>query len=297
MRMNHRKQHWVPRSYLESWCDPDIPSGHDAYLWRFRKDGSAGQRKAPHNIFAETDFYTIHLPDGQRDLSLESGLGSLEAKFCQIRRTCIDNRKALNKVEKAWFCAFVAAMHFRTRAQRNAYQRQWGHAVRVAEDLRQSLGAMTPEERRQYRPPKYLGDTTGPSLSVRDVKELADKPLQHMLMPMIEASLRILARMNLVIFTTEDDIGFNTSDHPCVWFDPCGGRRPPMLQSRTIEVIMPVSPSSLALLCWEDLPPYKDMTLSEVDNANRFQQRACDEYFVVRRNATKSAWFDSRTLG
>jgi len=64
-----------------------------------------------------------------------------------------------------------------------------------------------------------------------------------------------------------------------------------MLESRTIEVFMPVSANSLALLCYEDLPNYKKMSLQEVDNANRFQQMACDEYFVVRRNATKPVWF------
>lgn len=64
-----------------------------------------------------------------------------------------------------------------------------------------------------------------------------------------------------------------------------------MLNSRTIEVTMPVSPNSLALLCWEDFPNYRDTTLFEVDNANRLRQAACDEYFVVRRNASKPVWF------
>jgi uncharacterized protein DUF4238 len=123
------------------------------------------------------------------------------------------------------------------------------------------------------------------------VKKLADQPIQHMLLTTIEKDLPVLARMNLIIFTAEDDIGFNTSDRPCVWFDPDGGRRPPMLHARTIEVTMPVSPNSLALLCWEDVPNYKNMTLFEVDNANRLHQVACDEYFVVRRNATKLGWF------
>ena len=123
------------------------------------------------------------------------------------------------------------------------------------------------------------------------MEKLADQPIQRMLPTIIEEHLPVLARMNLVIFTTEDDIGFVTSDHPCVWFDPRGGRRPPMLQSRTIEVSMPVSPNSLALLCWEDFPNYRNMSLLEVDTANRSQQMACDEYFVVRRNATKPVWF------
>lgn len=289
--MDHGKQHWVPSSYLEPWCDPDLPLGYAPYVWRFPKDGGKGQGKAPHNIFTETDFYTIHLPDGQRDLSLEHGLGSLEEKFCRIRKTRIDNREPLNTEEKVWFCAFIAAMHCRTRAQRNAFQQQWGHAVRVAEDLQQALDAMTPEQLQEYRPPRSLGETRGPSLTIDDVEKLADQPIQRMLPTIIEEHLPVLARMNLVIFTTEDDIGFVTSDHPCVWFDPRGGRRPPMLQSRTIEVSMPVSPNSLALLCWEDFPNYRNMSLLEVDTANRSQQMACDEYFVVRRNATKPVWF------
>ena len=289
--MDHRKQHWVPSSYLEAWCDPDLPPGYAPYLWRFPKDGGNGQRKAPHNIFAETDFYTIHLPDGQRDLSLEHGLGTLEENICRIRKTRIDSREPLSTEEKAWFCAFIAAMHFRTRAQRNAFRQQWGRVLKMAEDLQQTLDAMTPEQLQQHRPPTSLGETRGPSLTIDGVKKLADQPIQHMLASIIEEDLPVLARMNLVIFTTEDDIGFVTSDHPGVWFDPRGGRRPPMLQSRTIEVSMPVSPNSLALLCWEDFPNYKDMSLLEVDDANRLQQIGCDEYFVVRRNATKPAWF------
>jgi hypothetical protein len=262
------------------------------YVWRFRKRGGEGQRKAPHNIFAETDFYTIHLPGGQRDLSLEHGLGTLEDKFCQIRSARIANRQVFSTEDKVWFCAFVAAMHFRTRAQRSALQRQWGHALRIAEDVQQSLDKMTPEQLRQYRPPSYLGQTSGSSLTISDVKKLADHPIQHMLLPTIERDLPVLAKMNLVIFTVEDDIGFVTSDHPCVWFNPAvAGRSRPMLQSRTIEVTMPISPDCLALLCWENVPHYKKMTVSDADEANRFQQIACEEHFIVRRNATRPVWF------
>jgi hypothetical protein len=182
-------------------------------------------------------------------------------------------------------------MRFRTRAQRNAFRRQWGHALTVATDLQQALDAMTPEQRRHHRPARFLGETTGPALRIDDVKKLFDQPIQQMFVTIIQETLPVLARMNLVIFTTDDDIGFNTSDHPYVWFDPDGGRRRPALQSRSIEVTMPVSPNSLALMCWESLPNYKDMTPFEVDQANRLQQMACDEHFVVRRNAAKDVWF------
>jgi hypothetical protein len=276
---------------LKAWCDSNIPALHEPYVWKFPKNGGDGQKKAPHNIFSETDFYTIFLRDGSRDLRLEHGLATLESNFCRIREKRIVKREPLDPEEKVWFCAFAAAMHFRTRRQRSHFQRQWGHVVEVAGDLQGALAAVTPEQRRRNKPPTTLGETVGPPLSISDVKVLADRPIQNMLPTMIAESLPILARMNLAIFTTEDDIGFVTSDHPCVWFDPEGGRWPPRLRSRTIEVFMPVSPSSLAVLCWEAFPSYRNTRLPEVDEANRFQQISCEEHFIVRRNATKSIWF------
>jgi hypothetical protein len=64
-----------------------------------------------------------------------------------------------------------------------------------------------------------------------------------------------------------------------------------MVLSRTIEAMLPVSPNSPALLCWKEVPNYKHTTQGEVDNADRFQQMACNEYFVVRRNVTKPVRF------
>ena len=290
--MDHGRQHWVPSSYLEPWCDPDRPPHYKPYVWIFPKDGGHGQRKAPRNIFAETDFYTIRVPDGSRELSLEHGLSSLETKFARARENRIEKRLLLSAEEKVWVCAFIAAMHFRTRAQRNAFRQQWGHALRVAEDLQQRLNAMSPERRKEYRPPTVPGETREPSISIEQVRELSERPLQQMLPNIIESDLPILARMNLVILTTDDAVGFVTSDHPCVWFDERVPRRGPLsLRSRTIEVSMPVSPRSLALLCWEDLPSYKSMSLQELDKANRLQQANCDEYLVVCREALKAEWF------
>jgi hypothetical protein len=162
--MDHGSQHWVPSSYLKAWCDPSCPPRHEPYVWRFTKDGSKAQRKAPQNIFEETDFYTIHLPDGQRDLSIEHGLATIEENLRRIREKRINKREPLTREEKAWFCLFVAAMRYRTQAQRNAFQQQWGHALRVAGDLKQAVDAMTPEQRQQHPPPRALGETTGPSL-------------------------------------------------------------------------------------------------------------------------------------
>jgi len=150
---------------------------------------------------------------------------------------------------------------------------------------------MTPEQRRELRPHTMPHETSGPALSIDDVRKLADQPLPQMLPTIIAEDLPLLMRMNLSIFTTGDDVGFVTSDSPCRWFDPGTDRIPFMLRSPTIEVTMPVSPNSFAVISWEDLPHYRDASLSEVHAANRNQQIACDEYLIVRRNVLSPVWF------
>jgi hypothetical protein len=182
------KQHWVPRSYLEAWCDPETPDDHDPYVWRFGKDDREDRRKAPHNIFAETDFYTIRMPEGGKDLTLERGLSTLESEF---------------------------------------------------------------------------------------VKKLADEPIQHMLPSLIRTEMAFLPAMNLTVFRTDDDLGFITSDRPCVRFDPEAVKKAfpfnqPVLASRTIEITLPLSPNYCALLGWfEGDDSYMDIDERNLDQLNR----------------------------
>ena len=86
MAKSHKSQHWVPRSYLQAWVDPDTPAGHEPYVNVISRDGGEVRRRAPSNIFTETDLYTIQLPDGRRDLRLEHGLSQLETDFFEMRR-------------------------------------------------------------------------------------------------------------------------------------------------------------------------------------------------------------------
>src|ERR1700704_3168622 len=93
MAKSHKAQHWIPKCYLRAWTDPNTPVGHNPYVHVFSKDGSASRKKSPENLFTETDLYTIHLPDGGRDLRLEQGLCGLEASFSTIRRDYLAKRK------------------------------------------------------------------------------------------------------------------------------------------------------------------------------------------------------------
>ena len=82
-----------------------------------------------------------------------------------------------------------------------------------------------------------------------EVQALVDNPVATMLLPMIQAEVNYLPKLDFAIFCTNVKPGFITSDAPCVWFDPEAYKRPPLyripaLAYRTIEIILPISPAS-----------------------------------------------------
>lgn len=101
----HKKQHFIPRCYLKAWCDPHCPTNQTPYVWMFGKEDREGRRKAPENIFHETDMYTIHDESGGRDLKIEHGLSQLENTFTVIRNKKF-NRAYPNSHRKNWIKCF-----------------------------------------------------------------------------------------------------------------------------------------------------------------------------------------------
>ena len=122
----HKKQHYIPRSYLSAWSDSDTPIGHEPYVWLFPRDERSGRKKAPDNILHETDMYTIHLANGERDLRIENALSILEGQFCGARDRIMEGG-SLSDEDWANLIVFMAAMNARTvnyrEQQRKTYQR------------------------------------------------------------------------------------------------------------------------------------------------------------------------------
>jgi hypothetical protein len=293
----HRRQHFVAQSYLRAWCDADTPAGQEPYVWRFNKDGSNPRRKAPENIFFETDLYTIHRADGERDLELEHGLAGLEHEFVAIRDTKLSRQKTLTRGEHAMLCTFIAAAHARTPAYRDHLAEQWRSVLQKTERMMEWAKTATPDQRRAAalsRP--FFRDSGRPSLGYKDVKRLAEKPMQTMLVPLVQAEAPHLTRLDCLVMITSAG-PFITSDYPCVWFDPEAYKRPPMYQMpgigyKSIEISMPVSPRQLILLNRRGLSGYLEVPEHVVDEYNRRTRFCCAEHFVSNANVTKAIWFD-----
>src|SRR5690242_10438511 len=119
------RQHFVPQSYLQAWCDPHTPADQEPFTWVFTKSGTYKECRSPKNIFWETDFYTLFKVDGQRDLSLEKGLSQLEGQFALLRRDKLEQRQPLSDDDQIVLCAFAAAMFARTKASKDRMRPLW----------------------------------------------------------------------------------------------------------------------------------------------------------------------------
>ena len=292
----HKKQHWIPQSYLKAWADPDAPEA-GPHVWRFSKDGQRSSRKAPRGIFFEDDLYTIRLADGARDLTIEHGLAGLESQFVEIRDNVLAQGTQPDAHQDLLLRAFIAAMQSRTRAHLEHWQGQFRTLLDQMDKMRDAVMSKAPDERDKFI--KALGPTvsSGESHSYEEAEQVAHGPVGPMVVAMVQSQLPALVQMNLAVLTTDDDLGFVTSDEPCVWFDPQAYKRPPMYRAPglafpTIEVTLPASPSHLLLLSWHPLTGYRAVPTAVLDDLNRRTRFYCDEYFVCKRNQKRDVWFD-----
>lgn len=291
----HRKQHFVPVSYLKAWCDPEALKGQNPYVWIFDKEGANGRRKAPENIFHETDMYTIKMPDGSRDIVIEHGLQQLESEFANIRNRKLNKGRPLDQSEHLLLCAFIAAAHARTRAMREHQRAQWGGLRQMME--RMIIWAETATEQQKADAISAMPlSHSEPGMDYEEVKSLCESPLQNLLVPIVQTLAPLLFRLDLTIFETDDRIGFITSDNPCLWFDSEAHKRPPLYRApglayESIEITLPVSPRHCICLNRRGLHGYIKANALVVDELNKRTRFSAEEHFIVRSNETKPIWF------
>ena len=110
-----------------------------------------------------------------------------------------------------------------------------------------------------------------------------------MIIPLITAVTPNLCVLDFAVFTADDEIGFITSDNPCVWFDPEAYKRPPLLRVpalvyESIEITLPISPQQCLYFNRHNINGYIDVNQQMVDVINKRTRFYCGEYFVVRKN-------------
>ena len=295
----NKKQHYVPACYLKAWKDIKCPPNQEPYVWVFDKDGTNARRKAPSNIFTETDLYTIHKFDGTRDLSIEKGLSELESNFTKIRTSKFNFHRPLDPHEHAYLCIFVAAAQFRTTKSRDHFVKQWGNISSKVEEVKNSKGPYTLDANKIYGSGKSFKQDEG-ALTFDQLKVLAEMPIQMMMPVVLETVTPILMKMKMAILCTDDPVGFITSDNPCVWYDPESYKLPPFYRSpglgkKTIEITMPISPKQCLLFSWQDMEGYLKIETEVVDTLNHRHRMLSKTHYIVNTNpiTVNEMWFKS----
>lgn len=94
-----KKQHYVPQCYLREFVDPHTPAGYEPYVWIFSKDGKSKEKRAPKNLFHETDLYTLNI-EGDKHYAIERSLSALEGEYASVVRNKVKKYLPLSEEEE-----------------------------------------------------------------------------------------------------------------------------------------------------------------------------------------------------
>lgn len=270
-----KNQHIIPQCYLKQFVDPCTPKGYEPYVWIFEREKKKGIKKAPKNILAETDFYTLKTRLGGKDYTIEKSLSQIEGEYATVFEQKIKNKIPLNDYERVILCAFVAAMFNRTMKQKENMENFFDQLIEMTEKMEKANGV----------PPKK-------SLELKQAKENAYK---INVLKMIPHITEILLKINVAFLCSNKQGSFITSDAPCFLFNPrLQWQRfyGPGLMQRDVEVRMPLSPEISVSFSWiNNLRGYLKIDTDLIHDCNRMIYGYSHQYFIANSPKIKRRWF------
>lgn len=266
-----KNQHIIPRCYLKQFVDPGTPTGHEPYVWIFERKAKKGEKRAPKNILAETDFYTF-----KGDYVIEKTLAQIESEYSVIFENKIRKKIPLTPYEHIVFCAFVAAMLQRTLKQKENIEHFIDQIVDHAKQMEIAHGV----------PHKT-------SLEWENEKKDAHK---LSVIKMIPEITKILLQMNIAFLCTKNKrVSFITSDSPAFLFNSklqFQGFMGPGLKQKHVEVRLPLSTEISVCFSWiNNLRGYIKLDEDMVHDWNRMVYGHSHQYFITNSEKLKRRWF------
>ncbi len=265
-----KNQHIIPQCYLKQFVDPRTPVKQEPYVWIFERDQRQGRKKAPKNILAETDFYTL-----KGDYTIEKTLAQIESDYSAIFERKISKLKPLSPEEHILFCAFVAAMFQRTVKQKENIEGFIDQIVEKIVQLEKAHG-MEPKTSEEWK----------------SQKEHAHKLSVMAMTPEITT---ILVQMNVAFLVSDGRASFITSDSPAFMFNAelqfqrFSG---PGLMQKHVEVRMPLSPRISVCFSWiNNLRGYVQVSEDTVHESNRMVFGHAHQHFIANSSRLKRRWF------
>ena len=242
------QQHTVPGSYLENFVDEN---GH---VWVFDTDDKIFNVN-PNNILKERHFYSITADDGQKDVSVENILGSIEADFINVFREKFVKDLFLTDEERVAVSVFIAALMTRTRPHRD-------HLKKSLEEIRDRMDEWTKkpiseEEKRTLSAIPSSGGATIDLETLNSGLKNFDEHHSTSILRSLSHSTALIYNMKWSVWKNEG-YGFVTSDDPVVLLRPASLKKfgagtfgsAPGLKWKDVELTLPLSKDRLLLAGW-----------------------------------------------
>ena len=145
-----KKQHVIPRFYLDSFCRDGILSVYD-------RKNSEYRNQTPHNTAAIGHYYTFTDAEGRRRYDLEHLMSEYEGKAAEIIRK-LSAKQRLTYEERSDMAIFVAIMGFRTPDQIDSMKAANGEMIKRVSQLVFGSEKMAKAAVRQYPENKGMTD-------------------------------------------------------------------------------------------------------------------------------------------
>jgi hypothetical protein len=103
--------------------------------------------------------------------------------------------------------------------------------------------------------------------------------------------------MDLAVYSNDDQLGFLTSDEPCIMHNPTAYRYHPMMRSpgllqRDVQVLLPLSPKLLIAFSHTRTYPFiTPLSKEHVDAVNRMIVWSANKEIVSWRGELRKEWF------
>lgn len=249
--------HLIPRFYLGGFTDPDVPPGHDPFVWLWRFAAGSWQPKGPKNTATLPDYYFLEDGSGNKDESCEQFLNRIESDAAPAIRSLTMSCEGLSNRNRKALARFVAAMEVRLPSRIESMQAFIGEVAKATASrnwqyLRGDAGAY-----RRFTsgcrgrtgrddPGEFLSDSMDPCrFEFTGTKEL----VLPALLKSVNRIARVLLAMNWYFLDSDGENVFITSDTPCCRFHPAD--MPPLvsggLLDQRVELTLPLT-SRVALL-------------------------------------------------
>lgn len=194
------KQHTIPKCYLSSFTDPNCPADHEPYIWIFDRKSEKPKKKSPKNILVENDFYTIELKNGDKDYNIETSLSMIESEFISILRNKIVNHLPIDDEEYVKIALFFGALSLRTIAQKEHWEKTFGHLIKVVEQMEKGYG---------LKPKKS-----------KELKEFVPDSHKQRLAEHLITATNVVLTKKPGFYMSHYETKFITSDNPYMYINP-----------------------------------------------------------------------------